>query len=111
KEAEKPVPAPEAGDRPGTDDRVWRQQYKVTLTPEYVNAVRTKARDEWVSHEKEVRQERAVKRQTSILRILGGLIAVLLVVAGYLRLEEATRGYYTAMLRVAAIGVLLVAAM
>ena len=37
-----------------------------------------------------------------LARVLGGALAVLLVVAGYLRLEEATRGYYTKLLRLAA---------
>jgi hypothetical protein len=36
--------------------------------------------------------------------------AVLLVITGYLRLEEATKGYYTTLLRVAAIGVLVATA-
>ncbi len=40
-------------------------------------------------------------------RILAGLVALLLIVSGYLRLEELTRGYYTTLLRVGAGAVLL----
>ena len=37
---------------------------------------------------------------------LGGSVALLIVLGGYLRLEEATRGYYTRVLRLTAAGVL-----
>jgi hypothetical protein len=97
--ADKPTPDPEAGG-------AMRQQYKVTLMPQYVNAVVKESREEWVAHENQERQGHAVVRQHVVLRVLGGVLALLLVVAGYLRLEEATRGYYTALLRVAALGVL-----
>ncbi len=52
------------------------------------------------------RDQRMKERQGLLARILGGLVALLVVAGGYLRLEEATRGYYTARLRLAA-GVLL----
>ena len=35
-------------------------------------------------------------------RVLAGLVALCLVVVGYLRLEDLTRGYYTALLRLGA---------
>jgi len=88
------------------DDAAMQQQYKVTLTPQYAKAVLKEAREEWVAHEQQERQSHAVVRQHVLLRVLGGVLALLLVVAGYLRLEEATRGYYTALLRAAALGVL-----
>jgi hypothetical protein len=43
-------------------------------------------------------------------RILAGLVVLALVVAAYIRLEEATRGYYTVLLRLTAGGVVMLAA-
>ncbi len=37
---------------------------------------------------------------------LAGVTALLLVAIGYLRLEEATKGYYTGLLRLSALGLL-----
>jgi hypothetical protein len=50
-----------------------------------------------------LRQERATSRQGVLARVLGGLVAVLAVIACYLRLEDATKGYYTTLLRLAAV--------
>jgi hypothetical protein len=49
-------------------------------------------------------------RQPILLRLLGAAVALLLVVTGYLRLEHATRGYSTKLLRLAAFVALAVAA-
>jgi hypothetical protein len=49
------------------------------------------------------RQERATARQSIMVRVLGGLVALLVVIACYLRLEDATKGYYTTLLRLAAV--------
>jgi hypothetical protein len=46
------------------------------------------------------------QRQWLTARVLAGVVALLLVCGGYLRLEEATRGYYTRLLRLAALGTL-----
>lgn len=54
------------------------------------------------------RQQRMEERQHGLALGLGGAMAVLIVLGGYLRLEEATRGYYTRMLRLTAAGVLAV---
>jgi hypothetical protein len=43
-------------------------------------------------------------------RVLAGLLVLALVLAAYIRLEEATRGYYTVLLRLAAGGVVTLAA-
>jgi hypothetical protein len=54
-----------------------------------------------------VREDRRVRSEFRMLVLakgLAGLVAVLGAVAGYLRLEELTKGYYTAWLRLAAIG-------
>jgi hypothetical protein len=50
------------------------------------------------------RQDRAAGRQGLLARVLAGLVALLAAVACYLRLEDATKGYYTTLLRVAAVG-------
>lgn len=89
----------------------WAMKYKVTLTQDFVRSALKDARDEWVSYESQARKEGAAARQRLMLTALGGALAVLLVVTGYLRLEEATRGYYTALLRVGAVGLLLLAAL
>jgi hypothetical protein len=49
------------------------------------------------------RQDRASLRQGVLVRVLAGLVALLAAVACYLRLEDATKGYYTTLLRLAAV--------
>ena len=49
------------------------------------------------------------QRHFLVGRILAALVAVFLVMAGYLRLEELTRGYYTTLLRLGAGAVLALA--
>jgi len=98
---------------PTRDDDVggWRAEYAVTLTPQYVQAVAESARKDYVDQEKAERKDTAGRRLGLVFRVLGGAVVVLLVVAGYLRLEEATHGYYTGLLRAAAIGVVVLAAL
>lgn len=50
------------------------------------------------------RQWRAEHRQFLLVKVLAGVVAVLAAVAGYFRLDEATKGYYTNWLRLAAVG-------
>jgi hypothetical protein len=57
--------------------------------------------------QKQAQQQRMKERQKLSLLVLLGAVCLLAVVGGYLRLEEATKGYYTRLLRIAAIGVLL----
>ncbi len=78
-------------------DRALVARYKVQLTDDYLRAV-----------QKEARQERVGQRHVLLFRVLGGVLAVLLVAAGYLRLEEMTRGYATHLLRLGAFAVLAV---
>jgi hypothetical protein len=54
--------------------------------------------------QKQARQDRMKSRQWISLLGLGGMVCLLAVVGAYLRLEEATKGYYTRLLRLAAIG-------
>jgi hypothetical protein len=56
----------------------------------------------------EARGTRMHDRQLLLARLLAGAVALLLVMTGYLRLEDATRGYYTTLLRLAAVGVVVV---
>jgi hypothetical protein len=50
-----------------------------------------------------------LKQQRHVLtgKALAGLVALLVVIAGYLRLEDLTRGYYTRLLRLGALVLLL----
>jgi hypothetical protein len=57
--------------------------------------------------QKQARQEHMTSRQLLLARVLGGVVCLLIVVGGYLRLEEATKGYYTRLLRLAAITLLI----
>jgi hypothetical protein len=54
----------------------------------------------------EARKQRVGGRMKTTGVVLAGLIALLLVGGGYLRLEEATKGYYTTLLRVGALTLL-----
>lgn len=58
--------------------------------------------------QKQGQNQRMKERQKHSLLGLFGAVALLGVLGGYLRLEEATKGYYTRLLRITAIGVLLV---
>lgn len=57
--------------------------------------------------QKQAQNERMKERQKMSLFVVLGVVCLLGVVGGYLRLEEATKGYYTRWLRLAAVGVLL----
>ena len=50
------------------------------------------------------RQFRVQHLQMFLFKVLAGIVALLAAVSGYFRLEEATKGYYTGWLRVAAAG-------
>jgi hypothetical protein len=81
-------------DHPG---RGVKASVEVQLTPSFLEEVK-----------RQIRELRVHERHWVLARILAGLVVLLLVLGGYLRLEEATRGYYTQALRVTAL--LLVAA-
>jgi len=68
---------------------------KLAVMQEQVNEARRKSLAPIVS-----------ERHLIVGRVLAGLVAVFLVMAGYLRLEELTRGYYTTLLRLGAGAVL-----
>jgi hypothetical protein len=54
------------------------------------------------------REARIQQRMGLLGKILAGLVALLAVVAGYIRLDDWTKGYYTGWLRLAAGGILAV---
>lgn len=58
--------------------------------------------------QQQAQHQRMKERQKLSLLVVLGVVCLLGVVGGYLRLEEATKGYYTRWLRVAVVGVLLV---
>jgi hypothetical protein len=71
--------------------------------------MRLEVSDEQAEQMRELaRHERMKERQKTSLFVVIGLVCLLGVIGGYLRLEEATKGYYTRLLRIAAISVLLV---
>jgi hypothetical protein len=76
----------------------YEAHYRVKLTPEYIDKVRGM-----------VRAEASQRRQFLVGKVLAGIVVVLLVVSGYLRLEEWSRGYATRLLRLAAVIVLVLA--
>jgi hypothetical protein len=81
--------APEA--RQIKDEEVQVAHAKVELTRGYREGL-----------QKMVLLQHTRARQWLAAKALGGVVALLLVCGGYLRLEEATRGYYTRLLRLAA---------
>jgi hypothetical protein len=92
---------PEGGPAPSVvvqGSRLVVARYRVELTPAYLAEARRVARDE-MSRE----------RQALLGKILAGILVALLVVCGYVRLEEWTRGYATRLLQMASLAVLAVA--
>jgi hypothetical protein len=57
---------------------------------------------------KQAQHQRMKERHKQAFLVLLGAMGLLSVVGGYLRLEEATKGYYTRLLRIAAISILVV---
>jgi hypothetical protein len=68
---------------------------EVKLTPEIFDQI-----------QKQARNQRMGERQWVAARGLAGILSVLLVVFGYLKLEDVTKGYHTMLLRLTALGVL-----
>ena len=77
--------------------QTYEVQLRVTITPEFLGEAQAMAR-----------QQRMEIRQGILARVLAAAMALLLVLGGYLRLEEVPRGYYTRALRLAAVGLLAV---
>lgn len=64
--------------------------------------------DQW---DREYRQEQRAEvlqdRMGLLARIVGGLVVLLATIAGYIRLDDLTKGYYSGWLRLAAAGIIL----
>jgi hypothetical protein len=85
------------------DQKVQVAHARVEITEQSLREIRDRAREE----RKAQRQQLKVQRHGATGKALGGVVALLVVIAGYLRLEEATRGYYTRLLRATALALLL----
>jgi hypothetical protein len=71
--------------------KMYQSVLEVRLTPELRNEIG-----------RYDREYRAQSRMAGMARIVAALVALLAAVAGYFRLDEMTKGYYTGWLRVAA---------
>lgn len=81
----------EDNDFQGSVGKMYRTVLEVRLTPELRNEIALYDRE-----------YRAQGRMAGTARLVAGLVALLAALAGYLRLEDMTKGYYTNWLRVAA---------
>jgi hypothetical protein len=81
------------------DEGAMVARYKVELTADYLTEVKRMAREQLMQ-----------SRHLVLARVLAGLVVLLLVTVGYLRLEDVTRGYATKLLRMAAATLLALAA-
>ena len=114
----------EIGWRPESDDlirlgvvrldppREWKADdplrgYEVTAHVDLTDAAMRKLQPEVDRKLREGRDQIQFWRNALAARLLGALVALCLVVAGYLRLEDLTHGYYTALLRLGAGAVVL----
>lgn len=80
-----------------------------TMRKAYVRVVVTSddfraIHDHDVKYRKHQRLVLSQQRQIFLAKVLAGVVTLLVTLAGYFRLEEATKGYYTTWLRVAAAG-------
>jgi hypothetical protein len=80
-----------------------RTVYRVLLRAEVAPRDLDEIKKFELKHQQELRDERARVRQMVLVRLLAGIVAILIAVASYLRLEDATKGYYTTLLRVVAV--------
>jgi hypothetical protein len=78
---------------------VYRVLLRVDVAPRDLDEIKKLE----LKHQQELRDERARARQMVLVRLLAGIVAILIAVASYLRLEDATKGYYTTLLRVVAV--------
>ncbi len=79
--------------------RLRRVVLKVALSPRDLGDIQEKEQYFQVEN----RHTQAGLRQLMLAKFLAGLVAVLAAIGGYFRLEDATKGYYTAWLRLGAV--------
>lgn len=94
-------------DDPQQGDFAERQGFEVAAHVDLREANLGKLQTEVDQAREQAHEHVLFWRHLLVGRILAGLVALFLIVSGYLRLEELTRGYYTTLLRVAAGAVLL----
>ncbi|HEV3261836.1 MAG TPA: hypothetical protein VG013_33610 [Gemmataceae bacterium] len=90
-------------DRPGM--RLYRVRVKVGVSPQELTEIKKVSHDEHVRN----RKQRMEQRMLPLAQVLGGLVALLAAVAGYVRLDEWSKGYYRRWLRLGAAGFVSVA--
>jgi hypothetical protein len=95
--------------KPGTFGNL--KGYEATAHVDVSDAKLSKIQDQIDEARKQALEPAVSWRHTFVGRALGSLVALFLVVFGYLRLEELTRGYYTTLLRLGAAGVMLMTVM
>ncbi len=59
---------------------------------------------QYLQYNDDLRKERVDRRLTLLAQVVAVLVALMAAFAGYFRLEEATKGYYTTWLRLGALG-------
>jgi hypothetical protein len=89
---------------PGGAGKMHRAAVRVEVGP----SARSEFERQEQSYQAKQRHDRSAGRQGILARVLVGVIAVLVAVACYLRLEDATKGYYTTLLRLAAVAFVVV---
>jgi hypothetical protein len=65
--------------------------------------------EDWYDIQRRDRKARVDERLLILARVLAGLVAVLAVIAGYIRADDWTKGYYTGWLRAGAVAVVALA--
>ena len=83
------------------------QGYEVAAHVDLTDAALRRLQPEVDRQLREARDQVQFQRNALAARVLAGLVALCLVVTGYLRLEDLTRGYYTVLLRLGAGAVVL----
>jgi hypothetical protein len=79
------------------------EMHKAAVRVEITLPVKAEFEHQEELYQAKLRDGRATLRQGVLVRVLAGLVAVLAAVAMYFRLEDATKGYYTTLLRLAAV--------
>jgi hypothetical protein len=84
-------------------DPLVGRMYRAAVRVEVSAFVRPEFDAQERQFQESLRQHRAAQRQKILAVVVAGLVALLLVVAGYLRMEDATKGYCTRLLRTAVV--------
>jgi hypothetical protein len=91
---------------PGPEGKAECWGVTVAITPNTNREMLRLEREDRAEHLRKERLERSGERMAVLAKLLMALVALLAALAGYLRLEDWTKGYYTWWLRAAVIGFL-----